>query len=180
MKDHLHSLVRSLDSPVGRNILREYLRARLLEGLRRAGAISPLSHSRAGQLPASRALLIRSQDGGWSPSTRLPFPGQVPDAHEALSRRVPPLHIRFQHDRTSTVPACALAGRNRGTGVATWADQRRLGRAPEPAQRTGVGPALGLAQVKPHERVEDGSGCRHRTPTPTPAPAPPAPWTGVR
>ncbi len=43
MKDHLRSLVRGLDPLVGRNILREYLQARILEGLQGAGAMSPLA-----------------------------------------------------------------------------------------------------------------------------------------
>ena len=43
MKDHLQSLVRGLDPLVGRNALREYLQARILEGLQRAGAMSPLA-----------------------------------------------------------------------------------------------------------------------------------------
>ena len=43
MRDHLHSLVRGLDPLVGRNVLREYLQARILEGLQRAGAMSPLA-----------------------------------------------------------------------------------------------------------------------------------------
>jgi len=43
MKDHLRSLVRGLDPLVGRNVLREYLQARILEGLQRAGAMSPLA-----------------------------------------------------------------------------------------------------------------------------------------
>lgn len=43
MKDHLRFLVRGLDPLVGRNVLREYLQARILEGLQRAGAMSPLA-----------------------------------------------------------------------------------------------------------------------------------------
>ena len=43
MKDQLHSLVRGLDPLVGRNVVREYLQARMLEGLQRAGATSPLA-----------------------------------------------------------------------------------------------------------------------------------------
>ena len=43
MKDHLRSLVRGLDPLVGRNVLREYLQARILESLQRAGAMSPLA-----------------------------------------------------------------------------------------------------------------------------------------
>ena len=43
MKDHLRSLARGLDPVVGRNVLREYLQARILEGLQRAGAMSPLA-----------------------------------------------------------------------------------------------------------------------------------------
>jgi len=43
MKDHLRSLVRGLDPLVGRNVLREYIQARILEGLQRAGAMSPLA-----------------------------------------------------------------------------------------------------------------------------------------
>ena len=42
MKDHLRSLVRGLDPLVGRNVLREYLQARVLEGLQRAGALNSL------------------------------------------------------------------------------------------------------------------------------------------
>ena len=43
MKDHLHALVRGLDPVVGRNVAREYLQARILWGLQRAGAMSPLA-----------------------------------------------------------------------------------------------------------------------------------------
>ena len=43
MKDHLRELVRGLDPLAGRNVLREYLQARILEGLQRAGAMSPLA-----------------------------------------------------------------------------------------------------------------------------------------
>jgi len=43
MKDHLRALVRGLDPLVGRNVLREYIQARILEGLQRAGAMSPLA-----------------------------------------------------------------------------------------------------------------------------------------
>ena len=43
MRDHLRSLVRGLDPLVGRNVLREYIQARILEGLQRAGAMSPLA-----------------------------------------------------------------------------------------------------------------------------------------
>ncbi|MDE2794197.1 MAG: nucleotidyl transferase AbiEii/AbiGii toxin family protein [Gemmatimonadota bacterium] len=43
MRDHLRELVRGLDPLAGRNILREYLQARMLEGLQRAGAMSALA-----------------------------------------------------------------------------------------------------------------------------------------
>ena len=43
MKDHLQALVRGLDPMVGRNVAREYLQARILLGLQRAGAMSPLA-----------------------------------------------------------------------------------------------------------------------------------------
>ena len=43
MKDHLRELVRGLDPLVGRNVLREYLQARILEGLQRVGAMSALA-----------------------------------------------------------------------------------------------------------------------------------------
>ncbi len=43
MKDHLRELVRGMDPLAGRNVLREYLQARILEGLQRAGAMSPLA-----------------------------------------------------------------------------------------------------------------------------------------
>ncbi len=43
MKDHVRELVRGLDPLAGRNILREYLQARILEGLQRVGAMSPLA-----------------------------------------------------------------------------------------------------------------------------------------
>lgn len=39
----MHELVRGLDPLAGRNILREYLQARVLEGLQRAGAMSALA-----------------------------------------------------------------------------------------------------------------------------------------
>jgi hypothetical protein len=44
VKDHLTELVRAARTPVeGRNVAREYLQARLLEGLQRAGAMIPLA-----------------------------------------------------------------------------------------------------------------------------------------
>ena len=43
MKDHLRGLVGGLDPMVGRNVAREYLQARILWGLQRAGAMSPLA-----------------------------------------------------------------------------------------------------------------------------------------
>ncbi|WP_420463792.1 nucleotidyl transferase AbiEii/AbiGii toxin family protein [Candidatus Palauibacter sp.] len=43
MKDHLRQLVRGLDPQAARNVMREYLQARILEGLQRAGAMSPLA-----------------------------------------------------------------------------------------------------------------------------------------
>jgi len=43
VKDHLRELVRDLDPHSGRNAMREYLQARILEGLQRAGAMSPLA-----------------------------------------------------------------------------------------------------------------------------------------
>ena len=43
MKEHLHALVRGQDTMVGRNVAREYLQARILWGLQRAGAMSPLA-----------------------------------------------------------------------------------------------------------------------------------------
>ena len=43
MKDHLRELIRDLDPHAGRNAMREYLQARILEGLQRAGAMSPLA-----------------------------------------------------------------------------------------------------------------------------------------
>lgn len=43
MRDHLRSLVRGTDPVAGRNVVREYLQARILEGLQRAGAMSPLA-----------------------------------------------------------------------------------------------------------------------------------------
>lgn len=43
MKDHLRQLIRGLDAHAGRNVMREYLQARILEGLQRAGAMSPLA-----------------------------------------------------------------------------------------------------------------------------------------
>ena len=43
MKDHLRALVRGLDPVVGRNVAREYLQARILWGLKHAGAMSPLA-----------------------------------------------------------------------------------------------------------------------------------------
>ena len=43
MKDHLRELVRGLDPQAGRNVMREYLQARILEGLQRVGAMSPLA-----------------------------------------------------------------------------------------------------------------------------------------
>lgn len=43
MKDHLRELIRDLDPHAARNAMREYLQARILEGLQRAGAMSPLA-----------------------------------------------------------------------------------------------------------------------------------------
>lgn len=43
MKDHVRELVGGLDPLAGRNILREYLQARSLEGLQRVGAMSALA-----------------------------------------------------------------------------------------------------------------------------------------
>lgn len=43
MRDHVRELVRGLDPVAGRNVLREYLQARILEGLQRAGAMSALA-----------------------------------------------------------------------------------------------------------------------------------------
>lgn len=43
MKDHVRELVGGLDPLAGRNILREYLQARILEGLQRVGAMSALA-----------------------------------------------------------------------------------------------------------------------------------------
>lgn len=43
MKDHLRRLVRDADPLHGRNVLREYLQARVLEGLQRAGAFNSLA-----------------------------------------------------------------------------------------------------------------------------------------
>ncbi len=43
MKDHLRELVRGLGPLIGRNVLREYLQARILEGLQRVGAMSALA-----------------------------------------------------------------------------------------------------------------------------------------
>lgn len=43
MRDHLHRLVRDTDPLHGRNVLREYLQARVLEGLQRAGAFNSLA-----------------------------------------------------------------------------------------------------------------------------------------
>ncbi len=43
MKDHLRRLVRDADPLHGRNVLREYLQARVLEGLQRAGAFTSLA-----------------------------------------------------------------------------------------------------------------------------------------
>ncbi len=43
MKDHVRALVRNMDALVGRNVLREYLQARVLEGLQRAGAMGVLA-----------------------------------------------------------------------------------------------------------------------------------------
>ena len=43
MKDHLRHLVHEADPLHGRNVLREYLQARVLEGLQRAGAFATLA-----------------------------------------------------------------------------------------------------------------------------------------
>lgn len=40
MKDHLRRLVRGIDPLAGRNVAREYLQARILEGMQRAGAFA--------------------------------------------------------------------------------------------------------------------------------------------
>ncbi len=49
----------------------------------------------ARSLPASGALLNRSQGGEWSLSAPLPFPVRDPDAREALIWKVPLLNVRF-------------------------------------------------------------------------------------
>ena len=43
MKDHLRTLVHGRDALAARNSVREYLQARILQGLQRAGAMSPLA-----------------------------------------------------------------------------------------------------------------------------------------
>ncbi len=43
MKEHLRALVRNVDPLQGRNVLREYLQARVLEGLQRAGGMGVLA-----------------------------------------------------------------------------------------------------------------------------------------
>ena len=43
MTDHVRSLVRGQDPLTARNLLREYIQARILQGLQRAGAMSPLA-----------------------------------------------------------------------------------------------------------------------------------------
>ena len=43
MKDHLRQLVRTSDPLAGRNVAREYLQARVLEGLQRAGAFAHIA-----------------------------------------------------------------------------------------------------------------------------------------
>lgn len=43
MRDHLRELVRGMDPLAGRNIVRDYLQARILDGLQRAGAMSALA-----------------------------------------------------------------------------------------------------------------------------------------
>lgn len=43
MRDHARSLVHRMDPVAGRNLLREYLQARILEGLQRAGAMSTIA-----------------------------------------------------------------------------------------------------------------------------------------
>ena len=46
MKDHLFQLVQAADPLQGRNILREYLQARILDALQRVGAMVPAGISR--------------------------------------------------------------------------------------------------------------------------------------
>ena len=43
MKEHLHALVRQCDPLQGRNVAREYLQARILEAMQRAGAMTALA-----------------------------------------------------------------------------------------------------------------------------------------
>lgn len=62
MRDHLRELVRGLDPLAGRNIVREYLQARILDGLQRAGAMSALAFQGGTALRFLYALPRYSED----------------------------------------------------------------------------------------------------------------------
>ena len=62
MRHHLRELVRGLDPLAGRNIVREYLQARILEGLQRAGAMSALAFQGGTALRFLYALPRYSED----------------------------------------------------------------------------------------------------------------------
>ena len=62
MKDHLFQLVQAADPLQGRNILREYLQARILDALQRAGAMVPLAFQGGTSLRFLFALPRYSED----------------------------------------------------------------------------------------------------------------------
>ena len=62
MKDHLLQLVQAADPVQGRNVLREYLQARILDVLQRAGAMVPLAFQGGTSLRFLFALPRYSED----------------------------------------------------------------------------------------------------------------------
>ena len=62
MKDHLFQLVQAADPLQGRNILREYLQARILDALQRIGAMVPLAFQGGTSLRFLFALPRYSED----------------------------------------------------------------------------------------------------------------------
>ena len=89
MKDHLLQLVQAADPVQGRNVLREYLQARILDVLQRAGAMVPLAFQGGTSLRFLFALplnmvLERSDVAGTQS-----IPAQRSVAADPLARRGP-------------------------------------------------------------------------------------------
>ena len=68
MKDHVRELIRTAANPVqGKNILREYLQARILGFMQNAGAMIPLAFHCLGEGIAGRAVFPGTAGTGRSP-----------------------------------------------------------------------------------------------------------------